>query len=503
MREFDRFKDVDVPDQWDDIVRRSAADVAEPVPVATVGTRRRWTMPLVAASVLVVAMVGGLALLNRQSEDVLGPAERSPDVAPTGPAREPTTSNSLVVPTTDPSRTTEVPVLRCSEDFDRIIRLMGDSFPVVDYDKSPHLEALVAKSEVVVTGSITSFATAAQTVFEARDVEVLAGQGIVDRLGAISGGSGAEASVDGLRFVAFLHANDSWPGGWVAAPDGLYLGCETGAALPYLDAPDDVNGLSIDELSERARSLSWAALRPVFADARCVPISAGAGPDEPSGQFVLFTRRSANPVALQVVGRPGDTAADPTALIMRSYGDARSIGDGEERINGWPAQIRTYESGNGDATWDLSDGSQGYLRTRDMSEDDIRSIIESLSPLPTDAAFNGFAVEDPLGRFVSIDQQMDRDFSGGSSGSKCEILAGDESGDVSASYSIVAITGDPVFQLARVLDRPPPLEVGTWNDAVVIVEGWRDGAPLRVSDIVNADRTAWRELVEATVQPEF
>lgn len=100
LRAFDQ---VDVPDQWDDIVGRAAApELAELRATDPIDRRPRWLLAAAAATTLVVA-AGVLIVANRDDEGGIAPAT-APSTLPV-----PTTAPFEPIPSTDPPTTEPTP----------------------------------------------------------------------------------------------------------------------------------------------------------------------------------------------------------------------------------------------------------------------------------------------------------------------------------------------------------------------------------------------------------
>ncbi len=107
--------------------------------------------------------------------------------------------------------------------------------------------------------------------------------------------------------------------------------------------------------------------RPVFDDSVCVARSADER--EIAGDRTFFAQSSDAPVTVQVIAEPDTTPADPFALLLRyPAGEWRREGGDSVEVGGNLVSLRVFPNGNGAATWDLPDGSTGYLRSRGLGE---------------------------------------------------------------------------------------------------------------------------------------
>lgn len=237
-----------------------------------------------------------------------------------------------------------------------------------------------------------------------------------------------------------------------------------------------------------------ALTRPIFDPAVCTTLTAWEGESSAVADFTLFARPSAVPVPIQVIGDPVDGEAKPAALVMRHFdrNDEDRAATETVIINGTEVQLQTSTNGNGQATWRLADGSQGYLRSRGLVRDQIVGIVTGLAPRPGDAQIPGFDyVPDPAadGRLELVAEQMDTSVTlGPAAGSRCDVDGSER------WYRVTVLDGDPVGRFAAVLDRPVPLSVDVRGGQVVIVEGTPDPAAPTAADLVDADADFWLEL---------
>jgi hypothetical protein len=196
---------------------------------------------------------------------------------------------------------------------------------------------------------------------------------------------------------------------------------------------------------------------------------------------------------VQVIAEVETTPADSFALLLRyPPGDWRKVGGDPIDIDGHLVGLRIYPNGSGEASWELADGTFGYLRSRGLAHADIVEIIESVIPAPADATFPGFRIDfggEPP-RFQSLHEGVDTDVSGTTAGSDCEAPALD------GTYPLTAVAGDPLFQYGAVIDRHVPLEVGYRDGTLLMVHGGPDvdGRPT-VADAVDADDERWATLL--------
>jgi hypothetical protein len=240
---------------------------------------------------------------------------------------------------------------------------------------------------------------------------------------------------------------------------------------------------------------SAGIIRPVVASGLCEPVVAREGVAD---GLALFARPSNNPIPIQIIGDPVDGPVGAFALVQRYFGDAYEIRAQETvDIDGVPVGVSVYDNGNGEVTWNLADGSQGYLRSRGLDREVLIEMVSALAPRPVSAPIPGFDYTTGGGDMTALEllhEQMSTEVTGRSAGSECQVAA------TGYRYWISAVVGDPVFQYGGVIDRPAPLEVGVRNGALVVIEGLADPTAPTVSDVINADPVAWLDL-RSRLQP--
>lgn len=226
--------------------------------------------------------------------------------------------------------------------------------------------------------------------------------------------------------------------------------------------------------------------RPIIDPALCTPTSAREG-DTIRG-ISLFARRSVNPIPIQVVGDPDLGPAGPFALVQRYFGDSYSVSGELVDINGWHVGISLPGNGNGQATWNLDDGSQGYIRSRGLDRDQLIAMVGALTPRPNDDPTPGFDMA-PLSADLSLlHEQMNTSVEGHSAGSECRVES------TGTPFRVSAIDGDPVFEYGGVIDRHPPLSVGVRDGVVIVIGGSPDPSAPTPDDVVDADPATWLDL---------
>ncbi len=132
-----------------------------------------------------------------------------------------------------------------------------------------------------------------------------------------------------------------------------------------------------------------ALTRPYVDPSVCEPVAAieGTFDDLKLTPFWIWTEE---PIAIQVLGDPALGPIGPFAVLLR-YPEqiAEMSGRDIETVNDWRVAIVASPNGNGDALWQLPDGSEAYLRTRDLDRTQIVAVIEQLQPRAADAPIPG------------------------------------------------------------------------------------------------------------------
>ena len=498
MNEFDEFDHIEVPDRWDEIVAR-AETAASSGPDGGVG-RRGGVLVLLGAAAAVVAMLAGFLVLNRMSDEVVvSPVTAQSVSEPSTSDPSTTQSPSSAVPTTEPFAPASV---ECVSESD--LGPIGDLFrtgqPTYDYTPARDVAELVEKSAVVVTGTVAGVqrqqgGRETYTVFDVEDVEVLAGSGEVESFVTSSLWAlldepdplADRIELDGVRFVAFLESLglNSAPSRWRPDVEGFAFGCGDLPTESLVGLPPDARGLTVDGIVELVESSvePEGITRPVFPPDVCEATFA-RGNDLPlTDDVTFFARPSDNPIAIQIIGTDETTPAEPFAWVQRSFGDNSAL-----------RELRVFDNGNGEASWDVGDGSQGYIRTRGLNETQIREIIESLTPLPPDAAFPGFSVDSDVWQSLHEDTNTDLTGTGARSGCQVQDVEPEIAG-VTLQYTVFAVNGDPVLRYGAVIDRPIPLDVAVVDQTVIIVSGFDDPAAPNAADVIEADPDTWTSLL--------
>ncbi len=109
-----------------------------------------------------------------------------------------------------------------------------------------------------------------------------------------------------------------------------------------------------------------------------------------------FARSSTQPVAFQVVGDPGGSMTQPFAIVQRFFADQRVVTGTTAGvdINGHDGRLSWNETkGRGILQWIADDGSEAYVRSDSLSQDELITLARGLVARPADAAVPGFDLD--------------------------------------------------------------------------------------------------------------
>ncbi len=236
--------------------------------------------------------------------------------------------------------------------------------------------------------------------------------------------------------------------------------------------------------------------RPFVDPSICTSISAG---ETPFSEYTMqpFARAATGALPIQAFAHPATGPRGPFAVVLRySNQDRRATGNSNVEINGWSVAIHTFPNGNGEAIWNLDDGTQGYLRSRGMSVDVLTAIVGGLTPRDADAAIAGFDYTPPADDTTGIEFVAEHTASGLSGhGARFECRV-DSAGII---YRISAIEADPISEYVSVIDRPPPVAVGLRDTTLIVITGDGSGRPdptaPTINQVTNADPAVWAQLL--------
>ena len=256
--------------------------------------------------------------------------------------------------------------------------------------------------------------------------------------------------------------------------------------------PTTVASTTTESSTTTAPGQPTGITRPFVDAAMCRPISARTA--EFDGYTLhLFALSRESPIPIQVIGDPHGGPTQPFALVERLFtSDISTQGQRAVTINASTVSISTYPNGNGEARWELPDGSRAYLRSRGLDQPALEAIIGRLSPRDRDADIPGFDYHgdrsDELGLEL-VAEHLNTNIAGTSATLECQVY------ETGYDYTVTALEGDPIFEYSAVIDRPPPLHVGTRDQTLVVIGGLNDSAAPTVADVVNADPDQWRRLL--------
>jgi hypothetical protein len=237
-----------------------------------------------------------------------------------------------------------------------------------------------------------------------------------------------------------------------------------------------------------------ALSRPYVDPSVCEPVAAteGAFDDLELTPFWIWTDE---PIAIQVLGDPALGPIGPFAVLLR-YPEqiAEMNGRHIETVNDWPVAIVTSPNGNGDALWQLPDGSEAYLRTRDLDRTQIVAIVEQLQPRAADAPIPGFDFgrgSAATGEIEMLAEHMNSGLQGQSASLACRSYD-----NPLAVWRVTALDADPVVEYIYILDRPRPVDVGFVDGTVIVIgHGFVTGSTPSAAEVTNADPDVWAALL--------
>jgi hypothetical protein len=184
-----------------------------------------------------------------------------------------------------------------------------------------------------------------------------------------------------------------------------------------------------------------------------------------------FTVFSTEAIVFQLLGDPGGSLTVPFAMASRIFADQRLGGNpapSDGQVNGLPARVRMGTHGAGEVRWTLPDGSEGYLRTASLTEDELIALAESLVPRAGDSPIPGFDVGPGAPRRVRVVDEAYGPFASGSAVmSGCQLIDGRE-------LSVGTLDFRPLYDAIALLDRPSdePSPFRQLDDGrVVVVRG--------------------------------
>jgi hypothetical protein len=239
-------------------------------------------------------------------------------------------------------------------------------------------------------------------------------------------------------------------------------------------------------------------LRPYVDPKVCMPLVASESTFD-NLALQPFAWGADTPLSIQAIG---DSSAGPGgsfAVVLRYAEPVSSAGrDSSVEINGWTVSVRTYANGNGDAVWDLPDGTQGYLRSRGLDREDLYSIVSALNPRDLSAPTPGFdysPTPDAGSRLQLVAEHISSGLAGQAATFQCRVQA------TGAIYRITSLRADPIVEFMAVIDRPLPIEVGIVGDSLIIIDGSPDPSAPTLTQIVDAQADVWEPLLLSSIDP--
>lgn len=215
-------------------------------------------------------------------------------------------------------------------------------------------------------------------------------------------------------------------------------------------------------------------------------------PGSSNGPIYPFAHGREAPIPIQIIGNPAGGPAQPFAVLIRYFATANR-GTGEiVTINGIAVGVSTFDNGNGQAQWTLSDGSNAYMRTRGLDKAAIVAIVRALIPRARTAPIPGFDYQpgetDTMG-LTLIAETLNTDFVAGPAVDRftCTTANG-------YIYRVDVLDGNPANIYLGVIDRSPPLHVANNGNGAVIISGLAAPTAPGIADVVNADQSIWDQL---------
>jgi hypothetical protein len=231
-----------------------------------------------------------------------------------------------------------------------------------------------------------------------------------------------------------------------------------------------------------------------FVDPEVCAVTSARTSTMADGELFLFARSREAPVPIQVIGDPAGGPAAPFALVQRYFSSDPDRGQLDAvEIDGTMIGITVLANGNGEAAWDLPDGSHAYVRARGLDRTALEALIGRLTPRTPDVPIPGFDYRpDPATPGLQlVAEHLNTGISGTAARIECTVPA------TGYSYMLSALDGDAVYEYGGVIDRPVPLHVGLTDTAVIIISGPADPAAPTPADVTTADAEEWHDLLDA------
>ena len=300
------FDAVAAPDQWADIVRRAEATGGSAGSnVAAMRRGRGWYL---AAAASVVALIGGLVVVTQLRND---------DGAT--PIDQPGTGVADMTGCADES------------ELDTIADVLRSGLPTYDYQPAGDLDDLLARTEVVVRGEITSavredvaggpytsMSITSASVLAIGSTSVVVGDDTVQGFSTWSlwpENAGPDplsdrVSFDGLGVIAFLSADDV-PFGWRTDIEGWFVACDGGPARGVIETPTFLDLSSLDALEAQITGVdpdTTVTTEPAPTDTSSPTTSPTTDPDDSVPESAVDERWT--PTCVDRFGSADAPAAD-------------------------------------------------------------------------------------------------------------------------------------------------------------------------------------------------
>lgn len=266
-----------------------------------------------------------------------------------------------------------------------------------------------------------------------------------------------------------------------SAPTGTPLSTWNSPSTTHIVVASTVPSVSTTEASSVPPTTSPNQSFPTevplvaFEEGSCDSQSIGWAVPNDVNPWYAFARGREVGVPIQVIADGSAGAAGPFAVVLRYFEPTRpaSVGTPTD-INGNQVHISVVDPldasisvGNGQAEWDLPDGSQGYLRSRGLDRADIESIVASLTPRASDQPVPGFdydVARTQPERLTLLAEGTNDDVFGSLYALQC--VAHTDAGAVITRVVVVADEG--VAPYAAAIDRHRPAWIIRDDEAVYI-----------------------------------
>ncbi len=224
--------------------------------------------------------------------------------------------------------------------------------------------------------------------------------------------------------------------------------------------------------------------RPIITLDGCTPSRASASHESEA----LFAWPSPKRT-VQVLADPARGATGSYAIVERFFANTRGHGAGSPvDINGRQADVYVGVYGQGAVEWTLTDGSEGYIRTRGFDRPGLVALARALRPRRVQSLVAGFDLVAPAPDRLAIVGETAGAVQGDALSSTCTRADG-------STLTVSALRGNPVYQYGAALDALPLPVVRQRGDAVVIVAGPNPAATAALTSVRNATPQQWAQLL--------